>query len=152
MNMEYAVERCSKEVIEEMKPLLEAHYEEIARNQDKIKLNPDYDLYAKLDELGMLHGVSARADGELIGYFLSIVGPNMHYKDHLMAKNDIMFIRKDYRNGLTPVRLLKYAEETLKARGVSVMYLNVKLAHDFGRLMEYLGWVETERIYEKILI
>jgi len=32
-------------------PLLEKHWEEIALNKDKIKLNPDWDAYANLEDM-----------------------------------------------------------------------------------------------------
>lgn len=138
-------------LLDEIKPLLVAHYKEIARNQDKVKLNPDYDKYRALDKAGMVHSVTARDEGKLIGYYISIVAPHLHYRDCIMAMNDVLFISPEYRKGFIAFKLLKYGEKTLKDRGVGVIHMNMKLANDFGILMERLGWIEIERIYEKVL-
>lgn len=139
-------------LIEEIRPLLQAHYEEIARHRDKIALNPDYSRYEEMDRQGLLHAVTVRDEGRLVGYYISFVVPHLHYMDHLMALNDIVFISKPYRKGFTAIRMFKFAEASLRARGVSKTHINIKLAHDFGPVLERIGFVEIERIYEKILI
>ena len=151
MNITYQIEQFSR-LIGELKPLLQSHYEEIARHRDKIALNPDYDKYRELDRMGYLHGVTARDEGKLVGYFLSFVVPHLHYKDHVMSTNDVVFVSKEYRKGTVGARLFKFGEETLREKGVAKMHVNVKLANDFGSLLERLGYVAIERIYEKMLI
>ena len=151
MPITYAVERAT-DIIEEIKPLLQEHYEEIARHQDKIKLNPNYDTYRSMDEAGLLHVITVRDDGVLVGYFICVVMPNLHYQDCLCAVNDILFVGKPYRKGLLAFKMLKYAEKTLRERGVDKVLINMKLAHDFGPLLERLGYVEIERVFEKMFI
>ena len=56
------------DVINEILPLLEGHWQEIALNQDTIKLNPDYEQYKVLFKAGAMRMVTAREDGELVGY------------------------------------------------------------------------------------
>lgn len=150
MSIAYQIEPFSQ-LIEELKPLLQSHYEEIARHRDKIALNPDYDKYRELDRMGFLHGVTVRDDGKLVGYFLSFVTPHLHYKNHIFSSNDVVFISKDYRRGTIAARMFKFAETTLKEKGVTKMHVNVKLANDFGSLLERLGYMPIERIYEKML-
>lgn len=151
MNITYQIESFGG-LINEIKPLLQSHYEEIARHRGKIALNPDYDKYRELDRMGFLHGVTVRNEGKLIGYFLSFVIPHLHYKDHIFSSNDVVFVSKEYRKGTIAAKMFKFAEATLKEKGVTKMHVNVKLANDFGSLLERLGYVPIERIYEKILI
>ena len=80
--------------------LIELHWSEIALNQDNIKLNPDWEAYHSLEEHSKLKIFTARDDDRLVGYFVVIVGNNIHYKDHLFATNDIIYMHKDYRKGL----------------------------------------------------
>ena len=40
---------CLASVKEDIKPLLEKHWEEVALHQGQIKLNPDWQEYARLD-------------------------------------------------------------------------------------------------------
>lgn len=140
-----------KDCLWEMVPLFEKHYEEIALHKDKIDLNPDYESYLKAEELGTMHTVTARDDGELIGYFVSIVSPSMHYRDHLFAVNDVLFIDEKYRGRMAGVKLFKKAEGFLKELGVSVIYIHMKVYADFGVMLERLGYSHVENQYSKYI-
>lgn len=147
----YQVERF-EDVIEEMIPLLELHWEEIAHHKDKIKLNPDYALYQAMQDAGILHMVTARDDKrKLIGYFVSIVSPNLHYMDHIFATNDILYIDKEYRGKMVGIKLFKFAEEELKKLGVDVIVLHSKVHADFKVLVERIGYTHVENQYSKYI-
>ena len=73
--MDFALEALAQ-VKREAEPLLQQHYEEIALNKDKIKLNPDWRAYAELDKINALRVFTARKDGKLMGYFVVIFGYN----------------------------------------------------------------------------
>ena len=146
----YQVEKM-EDVIEEIKPLLELHYKEIALNKDVIALNPDYDKYLMLEELGMLHIVTVRDEGVLIAYYVSFVHHNIHYKDHIFAVNDIMYVANAYRGSTVAYRMLSYAEKELKKLGVSVMSVHMKADFPFERLCEKRGMKKAEYLYTKFI-
>lgn len=148
--IEYKVEKL-EECLEEIKPLLLDHYKEVAMYQDKIELAPDYDKYFSMEELGMLHIVTARDDGLLIGYFASFLINHIHYSNNVYAVNDILFIDKKYRNSKTGLGLFKFAESSLKEAGVSVMTVHMKTAIPFDSLCEGLGYDYAERNYTKYI-
>lgn len=131
--------------------LLEAHWEEIALNKGKIALNPDWEAYEALESSGKLKIFTARGDDRLIGYFVVIVGVNLHYKDHVFAVNDILYLDKEYRKGRTGLKLIKFAEKCLKEDGVSVLSINTKVHKPFDSLMEYMGFNLIERVYSKYI-
>lgn len=135
----------------EAKELLELHWNEIAVNRDKIKLNPDWDAYFDLERKGKLRIFTARENGRLIGYFVVIVGVNLHYKDHVFAVNDILYLHSSWRKGLTGVKLIKFAEKCLQLEGVSVMSINTKTHRPFDSLMSYLKYDLVERVYQKYI-
>lgn len=132
-------------------PLLGKHWEEVALNKEKIKLNPDWDAYANLEDAGVLKIFTARADGKLIGYFVVFVKSHIHYKDHLFCYNDLIFIDEEYRKGFTSPRLIKFAEKCLKADGVEVMIVNTKMHKPFDSLLVWLGYKHIENLYSKVL-
>lgn len=136
---------------EDVRPLLEKHWEEIALNKDTIKLNPDWDAYANLEDAGVLKIFTARFDGVLIGYFIVFVKAHIHYKDHLFAYNDVLFLAKQYRKGYTGAKLIKFAEKCLKEDGVSVCVVNTKRHKPFDVLLKWLGYKHIENIYSKVL-
>lgn len=138
-------------VEDEVKPLLNSHWEEIALNKDKIKLNPDWEAYEALEHQGKLKIFTARDDGQLVGYFVVIVGTNLHYKDHLFASNDIIYLSPNHRKGFTGIKLVKFAEKCLKDDGVSVLTINTKVHQPFDKLMDFLKFRKIERVYSKYL-
>jgi len=137
--------------LEEMKPLLEEHWEEIALHKEYVKLNPDYDKYLLLDSLDLLHVLTARESGVLIGYFISFIQPHMHYKQCKVAANDILFVSKKYRKGSVGYKLFKKAEQSLKELGVDIIIIAAKVKNDFKPLMDKLGFERFEYNYSKYI-
>jgi hypothetical protein len=133
----------------ELKDLLQQHWKEIALNQDFIPLNPCWESYHNLEEEGKLRIFTARDSGKLIGYFVVIVSYNLHYKDHLFATNDVLYLHKDYRKGFTGIRLIKFCEQCLMKDGVSVFTINTKVHQAFDPILERLGYNLIERVYSK---
>lgn len=136
---------------EESKVLIKEHWEEIALNKEKIKLNPDWEAYRLLEEHGKIKIFTAREDSNLIGYFVVFVDRHIHYKDHLFAVNDIIFLKEEYRKGFVGGKLIKFAEKCLKEDGVSVLSINTKVHKPFDGLMDFLGFKLIERVYSKYL-
>ena len=148
--MKYAHENLAN-VKEDILPLIEEHWEEIALNKDVIKLNPDWDAYSAYDYIGSLRVYTARDEGQLVGYFLVLVSKSLHYKDHTFANNVITFLRKSAREGMTGVKLIKSAIKCLEAEGVSKILINTKTHQPFDVILERLGFDCIERIYSKCL-
>ena len=68
----FAVERWATYAAD-APPLWVRHYKEVALDQAVIPLDMDLARYAELDRLDMLHIVTARVRGNLIGYFTGVV-------------------------------------------------------------------------------
>lgn len=136
-------------VKDELSELIYLHWEEIALYQDHIKLNPNWKEYARLSASGALRMFTVRDDGELVGYFVLVVSPSLHYSDHVFATNDVIFIKPEFRKGTAGGRLIKFAEDQLRAEGVTLMTVNTKVHAPFDPLMERMGFDLIERIYAK---
>jgi len=146
----YHVERM-RDIHEELKPLIENHWKEVALNQGTINLNVNWDAFFQMDDDGRLHCSTAREGDKLVGYFVNIIVPHLHYADHLFSHNDAIYVDPSYRKGFTAWRLIKFAEEQLTIAGVSVMMINTKMHKPFDRLLQRLNFVGTETIYSKRL-
>lgn len=131
--------------------MIAQHWEEIALNQDKIKLNPNWDAYRSLEGIGAFRIFTARDDGKLAGYFAVFVEPNLHYQDHLFARNDVLFLNEDYRKGFCGVKLIRFAEKCLKDDGVSVLAINTKAHKDFSSILNWMGFDKTETVHTKYI-
>ena len=136
---------------EDARPLLEKHWEEAALNKNTIKLNPDWDAYADLEDAGILKIFTARDDGKLVGYFVVFVRTHIHHKDHLFAYNDLLYLDKDYRKGFTSSKLIKFAERCLREDDVSFLVVSTKRHRPFDALLKWLGYSHIENIYSKVL-
>lgn len=140
------------QVREELPALIELHYKEIALNQDVIKLNPDWEAYREGEAKGQIKCFTARDGGALVGYFVVCLHRNLHYKDHLWATNDIIFLHPDYRKGFTAIKLIKFAEECLHEDGVSILVINSKTHKPFDAILERMGYSHIENVFSKRFI
>jgi hypothetical protein len=147
MTVSFQEERLA-DVRDEALPLLRRHWDEIALDKDTIPLEPDWERYARLEELGVLKVITARLAGVLVGYASFFVLPNIHYKSLVVADGDIFWVAPDHRDG-TGYRLLKAAEAMLVASGVRKIVNKTKLGHDAGPVFERLGYRAIERVYAK---
>ena len=59
-----------------LKGLAPDHWEEVANNKDTIPLDIDWERYRALDDDGSLHVLTARDDGELVGYVMHVIAPS----------------------------------------------------------------------------
>jgi GNAT superfamily N-acetyltransferase len=142
---------CLANVKEDIKPLIEKHWEMVALNQGTIKLNPNWKEYARLDADGVLRAFTARKDGQLVGYCVLTVSQSIHYSDHVFANNDVTFVLPEHREGATGYKLLKFAEDHCKDNGISLLNINTKVHIPFDNLLIGMGFDLIERIYSKFL-
>lgn len=139
------------ELWDELVPLFRAHYDEIAQHKD-IPLDPDINAYKALEDCGEFRFFTARKDGELIGYAAFIVRHHLHYQRTLMAYCDVLFVAHEHRRGWVGTNLIEYADRQLADEGVEVVFHHVKTAHPkLGRLLESVGYVQAETIWNKRL-
>ena len=153
MNITYQVEDYLQ-CLPELKDCYPEHFEELAADKKDIPLNPDYETYAMMAKAGVLHLVTVRVDGVLVGYHLSMIDPHLHYKQSLTCFTDIFLIRKPYRhleNSLIGLKLFKFMEESVKQKGVQRIYMGTKLHMDIDPILNRLGYNPKERLYTKVI-
>jgi L-amino acid N-acyltransferase YncA len=149
----YQTERWTK-ALPEMRPLFELHWQEIALNHAKVPLNIWYEKYQALCDAGMLHVVTVRKDGELVGYHVAMVMGHLHYMDTLHGFTDVYYIKPAYRQGRVAIRMFQKVEQDMEALGVKKLVTAVKLHTadgKSGKLFEYLGYNHTEDTYTKLI-
>lgn len=137
-------------VIEEIKPYLQQHSDELGAHNGAA-IDPDFEEYARLAADDMLHIVTARREGELIGYHVSFVTMHYHHKNSITAYSDLYYLRKDCRRGWLGIRLLKFVDKTLAARGVTRVFTSTSTAEDNSTILRRLGYTETQRTFMKVI-
>lgn len=152
--MRFQRETLTPALYDELKPLLEKHFHEIAHYQD-IPLDPAIEQYLSIEKMGALRVFTCREfvdyEETLIGYAVFFVRPNLHYKNSLQASQDILFIHHAFRHAGFGAKFLSYCDGELKKEGVQVVYHHVKQAHNFGPLLERLGYELVDLIYGRRL-
>lgn len=152
--MRFQREIATPELIEELKPLFEKHYLEIAHYQD-IPLDPDYDQYVKVEGTGCLRVFTAREfidnAEHLVGYCIFFIRPNLHYKSSLQASQDVLFIHPSFRSLGFGAKFLSFCDDELRKEGAQAVYHHVKEAHNFGPLLKKLGYQLVDLIYARRL-
>ena len=140
------------DVVIDIFPLLNKHWEEIALNKDKVPLDPNLEKYKTLEQSGILDIFTARDDSnKLVGYCIVFTMPHMHYWSTLMSSVDIFYVSPEHRGKMTGSRLMTYAEKELKASGTKVLTHHVKVAHDYSPILVRKGYKEAERIFSKYI-
>jgi len=139
------------EMVEEMKPHLDQHYAETETYQDKVPLNPDYDAYQIMEDLGVLNVFTARDDGELIGYGITFMNMSPHSKEHLFATNDIIYVQKEYRHTEVAPELISGIENIMQQNDVSILTFHMKAHKPFESLLDSLGFDNIESVYSKYI-
>jgi GNAT superfamily N-acetyltransferase len=149
-NIQFKIEQVLSVKLE-MEILLIDHYEELTLNKSIVKLNPDWEEYNKLEQANKFILITVRLDSALIGYIAFFIKPHIHYKDLVVASNDVLYLKKEYRLGMTGVRMLKYAEQTVKELGANKITWHVKHSSDFRPILHRMGYFDEDIIVGKIL-
>ena len=99
------------ENLEELKPLLPLHYEELALDQEKVPLDPQYEVYLEREARGELLFVLVRGEGKaIVGYFIGFIAPGLHYQTCLTCTMDIFYIKQGARGNQLGVKLFQFVE------------------------------------------
>ena len=139
----------------ELPPLFDRHWREIAIDQDRVPLEPDWDRYLAYTAQGVLHVTTARApSGALAGYIFNLVGPHLHYASTKHAEIEMFWLAPEHRGGWFALRWFKKNERYLQSLGVK--RINVAVKNHFkdarvGKIFERLGYAPVETVYGKAL-
>jgi hypothetical protein len=137
----------------DIESLIHAHWDEVALHKDQIKLDPDWEKYYALEDAGCLAVFCAYRDNVIVGYCIFILTTGLHYKNSMMALNDVVYIIPELRTGLGVVgmRMISAVEENLSRRGVDKITWHIKVEHDWSPMMVRKGYAVEERMVSKLL-
>lgn len=146
--MQFQRETITDELITQLKPLLEAHFDEVEHYKD-IPLDPNYEAYKLMDHAGVIRLFTAREKKELVGYSILFVMPAYHYKSSIQATHDVLFVKKEHRG--IGEKFIQFCDSELQSEGVQVVYQSVKLTHNFGHMLTRIGYQHVDNVYYRRL-
>lgn len=149
----YQVERW-RDFAADARDLFHQHWLEIALGHAQVPLDVASDRYQALCDQDVLHIVTVRDAGKLVGYHVALITGHLHYASTLHGITDVYYLLPAYRKGRTGILLFKRVEQEMRARGVQKLITGVKNHTAGGRsglLFEHLGYNGTETIFTKLI-
>lgn len=145
----FQVERA-EDILEELKPLHEAHFAETEGHRYHLGLDFDYDYLLAGERAGELIQFTARdSASRLVGQVRMTVERSIHTQT-LFSCEELLYLKPSVRKGFTAVRFIQYVvDRCLRQIGVQEVRTVCKLATGSHRLMEYLGYVHLSNQYIK---
>lgn len=145
-----AVERISQ-ILDEIRPLHAAHWQETEQYRHAVALNPDYEYMIQSENAGRFMLFTARTeDGELVGNCMMYLTQSTHTRKWV-AEEDTIFILTEFRKGRLGIKLIQYVENTLMSLGVTEIRVTVKTINRAGDLLKALGYQHTADQLTKVL-
>ena len=135
-----------------VQPLLPAHYEELAKFKDLNSLEPVYAAYCDAKSTDSLLVLLAYDAEELVGYAVTFRTTSAHYSTARVARNDVIYVRPEYRKGMTGYRLIKLTRERAKARwNTQQLIWHTKPGTSMDLLMPRLGCEKLDHLWAERL-
>lgn len=139
---------------DEIHPLHAQHYEETEAPYLDTPFDPDYERYVASEEAGQFVVFTVRVHGEMVGYIQYYVFRDMHSQGMYTAREDALFLTKDYRGRSLAPALLDYAEHCLGQLGCKYVGMSSKAPSggpDIGPWLEKNGYAPVATYYVKQL-
>lgn len=149
MTLIFSRERISDNY-DEMYPLIEEHYKEVAWNPERVPLDVDRERYIAMNEEGTAICFTGRDERrKLLAYCIFFLAKHPHYKSTTYAVNDAVFVHPSARGASNGRIMVEYCEAELKALGAQVITWHIKSYLDWSPLVRKLGYDPTDCIWQK---
>jgi GNAT superfamily N-acetyltransferase len=142
---------CAAEIAEVAAPLVQAHYEEIARHKRVMELAPDWTRYFEMERAGLLLALVAWVNGDMVGYSVTLFGHHLHYKRLFYAQNDVLFVASPHRRSRVGLLLIRETEKQARESGARMMLWHAKPDTALEAIMPRLGYQTQDVIFSKEL-
>ncbi len=135
----------------ELEPFVEPHWRELGLDHQDVPVSLAWDVYEQHEQQGILHLVTVRDSGTLIGYVSALIVPMLHYASTRHSITDLYYLKPEYRKDKIGVNMLLYAETCYRELGVVKIITGTKLHLNHSKLFESLGYRPTEITFTKVL-
>lgn len=145
----FQAERLS-DIVDEIHPLHEAHFQETEKHRLGFGLDVDYDAMLYSERRGQLIQFTMRTqDGKLVGNIRMYINKSLH-TGTLYASEDTYFVLPEYRQGFAALRFWQFMEDCVKSIGVREVRTDSKVLNKVHKLNEYCGYKHVANKYVKV--
>lgn len=111
------------------------------------KPNPNFDTYCNLYSAEILYILSVRNGDSIVGYATLLIVDLMQHMGVKCCFVDSIFIRKEYRKGLTGYKFIKFVRDFGRKKGAKRIEWGITMRNDFGRILERMGYALESKRY-----
>ena len=137
-------------IVDEIKPLHRAHWDETEIYRHGLPFNPDYGTFIRYERAGRYILFTVRSAGKLSGNCAMYLDKSAHTQT-LIATEDTLYLLPEARKGRVAKRLVGYVENALQVLGVSEINISVKTVNKAERFFRLLGYRHVENGLTKVL-
>lgn len=148
-NVTFARERMH-EVIDEIKPLHRAHWDETEGHRHGLPFDPAYHTFIQYELAGRYVLFTMRDAGRLVGNCAMYLDMSAHTQT-LIATEDTLYLLPQARQGRIAHRFVDYVERSLANLGAREICITVKTVNRAERFFRMLGYRHVENGLTKIL-
>lgn len=145
---EFAMEPMTDDLIAQLRPLHEAHWQETEAYRHGAILNPAYDVLQALNQVGRYVIFTCRKDGELVGNCMVHLFTSTHTRN-LEAKEDTLFILPAHRVPRLAPRFIQFSERCLQTIGARSLTITAKMGTRSEHLFPRMGYRAVATEYHK---
>ena len=137
-------------IINEIKPLHQAHWNETEAHRHGLPFNPDYPTFVRYERAGRYVLLTLRVDGKLLGNCAMYLDKSAHTQT-LIATEDTLYLLPEARKGRVAHHFVAYVENVMRQLGAREIHITVKTVNKAGRFFRMLGYRHVENGLTKIL-
>lgn len=151
-----AIELFTRELADEIVPLGQQSWDECSEikkdtcayhGQRGLAIDPDIDQYLHLASHQSLIAMTLRDDEKVLrGYALLILYKSLHLKTELCGNVDTFYVQPDFRRSMS--RFISAIEETLRARGISIIGWPVTMTGKMFEILKRRGYIADDVVME----
>lgn len=131
--------------------LARAHHDELAAAFHGFPFDPDLERYQRLEQAGLLVLIGAFDDGQLVGYSINSVSPNLDYQTVLCSHCHLLYLAPPYREGRNGLALMDATRAALMARGAKFVMWYAKPDTSLDKLLAHRAVNLHEKMYSEVL-
>lgn len=146
--LDYHVEPLTETLIQEMLPIQDGYWKEVAGPFHQFPPDVDWKTYLIAQEKNMLRVIIGRVGGELKAGVFVVTGPHPHYAC-IAASLPLLFVHPDYRRGREGLRLIQLAEDEAEKAGAQLMMTHGGIHNGVHRIFEWLDYADFGRYFVK---
>lgn len=136
------------EVVQEVGPLLQAHHAEMGSN---MPLDPDWQQYTLLEQMGRFLIFTGRDDDKLVAYNAFHLIRHLQSRQFTQAMNDVFYVAPEVRRGITAMRFLNYCDGQLTAEGARQIVYFASPHNNLAPLLHRIGYADRQVMVAKTI-